>query len=235
MYRLLTATLRDRLTACRNEHAKARHSQARRVQANRERRFGVPAPPAPAAKPVLLAQGKLVTFDRLYNLALYQAGAYRHARAAEAALYGYDPRNSGVRVGPTGPAPLEFPARELLVRTTQEELADKCSCDVRTLRRHLKTFEALGLVKRRRQLGVAVAGAPSFELVLNAAFLDWEEVPARGEGALSVVSGPPAPAQSPTGPTGPTGAPEPPAPAFDAARILRRTAQRQAAAPGPPA
>ncbi|MFC7671346.1 hypothetical protein ACFQT0_31025 [Hymenobacter humi] len=163
--------------------------------------------------PVLLSAGKLVTLRNLYQMVLYQAGAYRHA-PYDAGM-GYRPASahkSGGRAAPPAPSSLEFPAREFHLRTTLWDLVEECHCDERTLRRHLKDFETLGLVKVRRQLGVATPGAPSFYLVLNADFFDWEEVPLPGAAVPQ-----PAPA-----------APEPPVPAVGAARILQRTAQLRA-------
>ncbi|MFC7671426.1 hypothetical protein ACFQT0_31470 [Hymenobacter humi] len=130
---------------------------------------------------MLLSAGKLVTLRNLYQMVLYQAGAYRHA-PYDAGM-GYRPASahkSGGRAAPPAPSSLEFPAREFHLRTTLWDLVEECHCDERTLRRHLKDFETLGLVKVRRQLGVATPGAPSFYLVLNADFFDWEEVPSPG-------------------------------------------------------
>lgn len=214
MYHLNTATMLQCMLAYAKSYSKAKHSKARRAHARGEHRPATA--PALAATSAPWCQSKIQTFYTLCRMALYQAQAYRHRLAA-------------------APAPLAFPARELRVRTTQDLLTDECGCTDRTLRRHLKAFEAVGLVTGRRQLGVAVPGAPSFQFVLNAAFLDWEEVPAPGQGTPRAGAGhtaPPAPAAAPASPA-PAG--EPAAPAVDPNRILRRTAERQAADPKPPA
>lgn len=219
IYRLVVATAWQCIGARRKELAKQEYSK-QRVRERTEAKKSKSAPPPPP--PVLLCQSKLRSLDVVYRLALAEAGVSSKdptprtaARTAHLRKHGIAPKKKPAR---RKPKIFDSPVQELRLTTTQAGLAASCGCSVRSLQRHLDDFEAAALLKFRQKLPQGKVPTPSYQLVLDASFLDWQEVAVFANGTtvadgadrppvLATAAGTAAPGRAPAPPGAP---PHPP-------------------------
>ena len=182
VYRLVGFTASSRISAHVKTFAKAAYSIAARrerdkAEAAAQKTAPTPALAAPARPPVLLCQSKQNTLKDVYRLALGEAGIFTtDARSPRTLSRDEALKQAGMRRKPKRAKPYESVAPQLRLRTAQAGLAATCGCTVRTLQRHLDDLQALGFVVVRQQLGLNNFKSPSFQLVLDASFLDWQEI-----------------------------------------------------------
>lgn len=175
-YRLVVGTAWSCISARRKELEKTPYCKKRAREREKARKSGEALPPPP----VLLCQSKGATLDKVYLLALREAGVSskmptisRAALSAHLCKHGVPKKKKAAR---RTPKVFESYTKELRLTTTQAGLATTCNHVPRTLQRHLNDLEAVALVKFREKLPQGKHPTPSFRLVLDASFLDWQEV-----------------------------------------------------------
>lgn len=218
VYRLVGITAPARVRGHLKNYGRAAHSRAARCEREKAeavaKKLGVDVSPAPPKPAKLLCQSKLNTLKDVYLLALGEAGAFTtDARNPRTISRDEALKKAGLRRKPQKPKRhYDNVAPQLRLRTSQASMAATCGCAVRTLQRHLDDFEEIGLVVVRQQLGVDRYGSPSFQMVLDAAFLDWKEILLNSYGVAADEGPDSAPVSGPSAGT----APDVPPPPIDA-------------------